>query len=789
MKNRRKQNLFLPVFALFASTVFAQEKGPASLQHVLLNYRATSPEKVFLHTDQTVYLAGETIWFKAYVVNAISHKPADVSKVLYAELFDSKSTAVLKVTLPLKQGLGDGYFSLPASLPTGSYRLRAYSAWMKNNDPAFAFQQELQIINTSKRPNWPSLESKPAYTVGFYPEGGNLVAGLESKLGFQFLDQYGNGVDGEGFLFTDRGDTVARFRPLKFGTGSFLFRPQKGVAYKAVVRLANGDVLPATLPSVAASGYVLRATTLADGAVHLAATGSTNGNETLYLLGHTRGEQKFSAAARTQNGAAEWTVPTAQLGDGISCFTLFDADGKPLCERLIFKRPIANVQLRLQADTSTYAQRSAVNVQVSVEGNQASSGNWSLAVFKLDSLQPAGAPLIDQYLLLSSDIKGRVESPGYYFEKKDAEHNAALDNLLLTQGWRRFRWEDVSADATRLAYLPDYEGPVLHGTIRQRQSGNPVAGALAYLSVPGEHFFAGNAVSNSKGELVFATRNVYGAVDLAVQPAGADSTLRVDLQNPFWEVAPTLPSPAFRLPEQWKGDLARRHTEAQVRAAFASVNIEWRQPNTDTLAFYGRPDNKYRLDEYTRFPTMEEVMREIVAEVRVRKRADSFSFSVLNLPYRLRFEESPLVLFDGVPLASIDKLMAFDPLKLKSIDVVARKYFWGNTVNNGIVSYHSYEGNLAGLPLDAGVTLLAYNGLQIPREFYSPVYDTPERLQSREPDRRTLLFWQPNVSTGADGKASLGFYTSDVPGRYAIVVQGLTAAGAAASGTTTIEVR
>src|SRR5206468_4632112 len=121
---------------------------------------------------------------------------------------------------------------------------------------------------------------------------------------------------------------------------------------------------------------------------------------------------------------------------------------------------------------------------------------------------------------------------------------------------------------------------------------------------------------------------------------------------------------------------------------------------------------------------MEEVMREYVTEVHVRRQNDGFHYSVKNTPYKSYFEEDPLVLLDGVPVSDINKIIALDPLKIRKLEVVARRYFVNNRTANGIVSYTSYAGDLGGLELSKQAVVFEQAGLQAQREFYAPVYAT-----------------------------------------------------------------
>ena len=143
--------------------------------------------------------------------------------------------------------------------------------------------------------------------------------------------------------------------------------------------------------------------------------------------------------------------------------------------------------------------------------------------------------------------------------------------------------------------------------------------------------------------------------------------------------------------------------------------------------------------------------------------------------------DDPLVLVDGVPVFDMDKVMKLDPLKMSRLDVLARRYILGYNSFDGIASFTTYKGDLNGFELDPHAIVVDYEGIQLQRKFYAPEYETEQQLTSHLPDFRNLLFWEPEVKTKSDGKETLGFYTSDLPGKYAIVLQGINASGMSGS--------
>jgi hypothetical protein len=280
---------------------------------------------------------------------------------------------------------------------------------------------------------------------------------------------------------------------------------------------------------------------------------------------------------------------------------------------------------------------------------------------------------------------------------------------------------------------------------------------------------------------------LYGEHELVVQPARPESnnSYRIDLLSSFSNAPLHYPLSDLRLPHSASQQLLWHNIGAQTQNAW---QIEkWRhfsQPAiSDTLPFYGQPDKRFLLDDYTRFSTMEEVMREYATETRVRNKNGNFTISVQSdQANQLFFDTPPLVLMDGMPVPEFNNIIRFDPLKIKKIEVLAKRYILADTLINGIISYASYQGDLAGFPLDSSAYIQDFEGLQARREFYSPAYETADQQKSRIPDLRNLLFWDPDLTTGnTDGK-SPSFYTSDIVGRYAVIVMGITADGKVGKG-------
>lgn len=745
-----------------------------SIQAKFRRYRNTAHvEKVYVHTDRQSYVTGETMWFKAFVVDGAFHKHSNVSKVLYVDIIGADNLPVLQHKIAIAAGKGEGALFIPASMSSGNYLLRAYTAWMKNFSEAFFFQKHITVVNSFIQLDPVTQRTTSEFDAQFFPEGGALVSSVMSTVGVKLTDRSGKGIDGHGAVVNQLGDTVARFKTLKFGMGSFELQPQPEFTYRAVVWAGSRPKQTINLPAALPGGYVMHVTELNDqlevtvNAPALSRQGF--GNVDLFI--HTRQQVVESRRAQLDQGKTTFTVPLTKIPAGITHLTIFDGS-QPVCERLIFRKPVAPLPLKAQTGLGTYQTRSKVNLKLEAFSP---SADVSVSVHRLDSLgNDRHVVHIPEYLLLTSDLAGHVESPAYYFSN-DPDAKAAADHLMLTQGWRRFKWEAVFQPQPPMEFIPEYNGHLITGFVTDL-SGNRAPGILTYLTTPGRITDIYGSRSNNTGKVLFEMRNFSGSQRVVTH---VDSLHKMEIVSPFQ--VPTLPAslPPLHLPPSTEQELVARSVGMQVQ----NIYFEDRYINlpSDSSAFFGRADETYFLDDYTRFPVMEEVMREYVPGVLVRKQKDGFKFILLDVVNKKPLYEGPMILLDGVPVFEVDKIMSFDPLKVEKLEVVTRRFFHGILTFPGIVSYTTYNGDLGGFQLDKRYTSISYPGLQLQREFYSPKHEYSETAESHLPDQRSLLYWNPSVTPGADGKATLEFFTSDLPGRYAITVEGLAADGTAGS--------
>jgi len=742
-------------------------------------------EKLVVLTDKSFYVTGEIVWLKIYALNDVNNLKDSISKVAYVELLNADNKPVLQAKLQLNNGIGSGSLQLPTSLNSGNYLLRGYTAWMENFSADRFFYSTISIVNPFRSAQFqPALKSDAErYDIHFFPESGTLVTGLENRMAFRIVGNDGMGVDAKGTIMDEDSNAIASFSTMKFGMGSFHFTPLAGKHYHATIA-TNNKVFTAVLPEQQ-SGMLLHIDDSdASKLVISVRSQPASSNGTAFVLIQNGSRSGSPKPILLQNGEGSLTRDKTQLPDGITRFTLLDADHQPVASRLYFKKPAQRL-IDASTDKQVYGKRDKITV--ALNGMADVQVSLSMSVCLIDSLQVLERNSINTYLWLGSGLEAPIESPEYYFSD-DKNVAAATENLMMTQRSKNSTDSDAII-AKHPNHFLEFEGHIVTGKVVNKRTGGPAANITTYLSVPGQNFRLAVAISNEQGIVRFNVPDFVRSEEIVVQTNQTiDSNYRIDILNPFSDKFADFKTVRLSVNEQLEKQLLQHSIASQVQNTYLKDEQNQFSINTDdTIPFFGYPDRRYFLDDYTRFTTMEEVLREYVTEVAPRKHPDGYHLMVSD-GKSPSFDKNPLVLADGVPFFNMDTVISLDPLKIKSLSVVDRKYYYGPLTFYGIVSYASYKGDLDGINLDPNSLVMEYDGMQLRRKFYSPVYETDLQRKNRIPDFRNTLSWLPEIQLNAQEHKDLSFYSSDVAGDYVIVLEGITNDGKPVTKTLTFHV-
>lgn len=755
----------------------AQSNALSSIQNAYEIYNSNHlPEKLFIHTDKSVYLNNEICWFKVYALEGFFHTPLSLNKVAYVELLNANHQAVIQEKIGLNNASGNGSLQIPANIPSGNYTLVAYTNWMKNFNPAFYFTKPITILNTQNELEHGYLKQKDTYQLNVYPESGNLLSDISNTIAFSIVNQYGNGVQSKGWVLNNKADTICQLKTLLNGLGSFMLTPKEDETYKAILETPNG-ILEKPLPKALNKGYTIHASQINNNILQISVNNKYFINKTAYLIIHCRGIVKKALELNIANNINTLDIPIEVLGEGINTITLFDDLKNPVAERLYFKYPkqIAN---QVNIESSIYKNRSKVNF--SIESIANSVYDASISVYKIDGLQSKDEMNIENYLWLSADLAGKIDSPQSYFDTLNATRFVAMDLLMLTNGWRRFSAENLNDPTnTNFNYLPEIGGSLITGKIVNKGTRLPSNETAGYLSVPSKNTVFKSALSDQNGKVIFQFQEFNNNGQIIAQADSVKNVInKIEIDNPFvgknikWNTV----AQSDKIFTQ-KNELSNWHRNVQVQNYYnTSYNNQFSENAQDTNAFYFTPSRTYYLDDYARFTTLEEVIREYVTPVTLVKEKGKYQFYVYDDAYKQFFEQSPLVLLDGVIIKDIDKFLEYDPLKIRKLEVVSKVYYSGNLAYNGIINFTTYTGKLEGFEMDPNAVILDYKGLQAKRIFNAPTYQTEAQIQNRLPDFRQMLYWNPNAQLGKSNHFS--FYNSDIKGDFLISIQGINKEGA-----------
>ena len=807
-------------------------RGPAEddvavLRRLVLSvrqfYDQARPETAYLHPDKDTYTAGETVWLRAYVADAARHQLDTLSKVLHVELLSDQHQLVAQRTLALSGGLGAGDLALADTLPAGTYLLRAYTGWMRNAGPEFFYTRRLQV--------WPAAEApavaenplafrqaaaqarqraarvgQPA-DVQFFAEGGNLVAGLDNVVAFKAVDYAGSGLDVAGRVLDEQGRAVATFQSRHGGMGTLHLTPEAGQRYRAEFSTPALATVRVPLPAVQASGYVLQVVpTAAAFTVSIRQHGGAGGP--ILLLGQVGSEVGYLGRGEVRGAevfAAE--IPKGKFAEGgVVHFTLFDGQGHPRAERLAFARPAAPLRVSLTPDRPAYGPHQPVRVRVAVTdaAGQPVATHLSLAVADAGASRPA-ADNIAARLLLTADLAGYVEAPGYYLEAPTPATDQALDDLLLTQGWRRFAWAAVLAGPVPAPEFGVERSLGLLGQVTQ-PSGAPAPGSTLTLLqtkptrnvIKVETDREGRFLLNDLG----GCDTIRGTLQARTAKNKSNLTIRLDGGPPVplqaLPLLPVTPPPAVAaaVRQSQQAQAQERQYRLATTVALDTVTVRGRRAVVADARRLYAPGNATVID-MSKLPATNGTT--LLQSLRGRVPGLTITGSEPNMQVQLRGVTSftgsnePLILLDGVPttLSAIAFFPAYDVERVELLKGGQAAIF-GTRGASGVLAVYTRQGNPnrdKRQDQEPGVLALRRAAYNCPRQFYAPRYGAGAPTPTRPDTRRSTLYWQPEVRTDASGQAELTFFTSDATGSFRLTAEGISAAGQPVVGTGALEVK
>ncbi|MDR2362479.1 MAG: TonB-dependent receptor plug domain-containing protein [Prevotellaceae bacterium] len=756
--------------------------------------RVFPQEKIYVHTDRSAYSLGETVWFKVYVTDAVVHYPSVLSRFAYIELIDPNKTVVRREKVRIAPDESCGQITLPATLAGGNYLLRAYSGTLYGMDEDYFFHKNIYIhaavSDDSKTANAPREE----YDIAFFPEGGNLLEGVACKVAFKAIKSDGLAKDIQGSIYDSDGHIIVpSFRSLHKGMGHFMLIPEPGKTYYALVENDKGAGKKWPLPAAVKNACALAAQWVGD-TIRIAVNRPPDAadSDSLLLIIHSRGIAEYVAPWNFSIPCLN--IKKSDFPSGILQALLLDKNYRPISERMLFCLNDDQAHVSMHVNNAHFDARERVVVDVKLRDthNKPLTGHFSVSVTDNARTTIDTSHNIFTYILLTSDLKGYIENPAFYFEPDNPLSIEALDNLMLTQGWRRYNIPEIAKGKWEVSRGFVESGQEIAGSVKGLIRSKGIAGSQVRILSPDTRY-ADETTTDTNGNFAFVGLDFPNKTTFVVQAFSGKGDDRVELQvheDEFPPVDPVrIPALPTRLPDVPETVADEVSIEGMKMIQLQEVVVTAKSKES-AVHFYSRiADNSFDSKKIEELDAtcIHELLRRIPGvTIEDEKAIIRGAKSIYGKPYAA-------IAIDGIIVESFaeendyDKYVDFDLDQINMEDIervdvykTGNTAIWGSRGGNGVVSFTTKKGNFNLSKLGRvqyNIKKISPLGYIVPAEFYSPRYDTEVQKASSVPDRRTTLLWKPNISTGNDGNASFDFYTSDNFSGYSIVIEGITNSG------------
>lgn len=755
-------------------------------------------EKIYVHFDRTAYNPGETIWMKAYLFAGVF--PSPYSKTVYAELLDQDGKVLQRKTAPVFEGGAAAAFDLPGNLEIPAVYVRAYTSWMLNFDSSFIFEKSIPILNI-KSPAKKPLVSLPPTQLYFFPEGGDLVDGISSRVAFKATDHRGLPVKISGEIKNAKGVSIAELNTIHDGMGFFSVTPATGEKLTAVWKDAQGKSFETQLPRSKNSGVVLEASAGSTG-INFKVSRSDNSKslESVYVVAHLHQQLLYRARANLQaSNTISGRIPVENLPTGIVQITVFTEDEKPLAERIVFVRQpeyyfITDLNMALRGLTKRG--RNVLQIDVS----DTIKSNLSIAVTDADLNPPIkGQNDIFSHLLLASDIKGYVHNPGYYFSSDVDSVSRHLDLVMMTNGWRRFKWEDVLAGKwPDIEHLPqDYLAlnasvTGLNRNVLARQEITAIVDingkqefinlpldSSGRISVPGLIFYDTAKVyyqfNNDRDRVLTSSASFSfnnGLLNRAPNKA-IDAALRARLAGPDSLMEQRNKALADHQRALFDEEQRRVQTLQTVEVVAKQKSVKEKMDEEYTSGLFRGGDGYTFLTEgdplATSAMTVLNYLQGKVAGLQIVVNGPNATMSWRGGTPSLFLNEMPgdVSMIQSIPMSDVAMVKVFRPP------------FFGGAGGSagGAIAVYTKKGTASTAGDFKGLDFAKVPGYTPPKQFFSPDYSQYDESHTQT-DLRGTLYWNPFILTNSSNRRILlNFYNNDITKRIRVVIEGINEFG------------
>ena len=834
---RRLFHILLLTFAV--SSLYAQSEETNRILSYLqkaMNFNKVVPqEKVYLHFDNMGYFENETLWFKAYVTRTDNGHPSDLSKVLYVELLNPTGDVLQTLKYPIDSlGMSHGEMKLDTIMGSGLYEVRAYTRYMTNWGTNAVFSRVIPVWKKPKQegdysdltivpipyhqrlPNrrepmdtlYLQAVGEGIYTddlnktisVNFYPEGGDLIAGKRCRVAMLAVDDNGHPYESEGFVMNGAGDVLASVKTDSLGRGLFELVPDTGkltFQMRNLQKKEKRQVQFFALPQAKTEGCTLCLDAVSDQMLAtLQCTDGICGNMLGYVLMHNGNIIRCDTIKAVP--LLEIEMDRQAMPEGVNQLTVFDSWGRIMAERLFFICPKPDKADSIQVVAKT--ERLKPCGKVEMELHTYPNANLSFSAMDAHTMTNGKQGNMKTWMLLSSDVRGYIHNVDYYFEADDKKHRRDADLLMLTQGWRRYDWRLMSERYTFRKAQPIEDQFYLNGKLREYRKRNPVSNVKLYVSLYNKQgqSLLGNAVTDSLGNyafkmpfvdgewkmFIYTTRDMkkgekrktyYVGIDRQFSPSPRYLTpLETEIlhplkpnafvRNPFAE----LEEEDEFIPITEKNHVLNNVTVKAKRRYF--TNDDWRWKNEaygkQYASLYYNADRELDniLDRGEPVPTIVGfIMGKLKTEL------DEYGYKTRDMDRQINY------IYDngeGRGVGFLDEAKSIYIVFNEQMSPLLGRWDIIQHPKHNIYVY-IYSHRIFSSESNKGLRRTYFQGFNQASTFKTEDYNVIPPMA----DFRRTIWWQPDITTDAQGKAKVEFFNNSTCEEMYISVEGMTLDG------------
>ena len=634
--------------------------------------------------------------------------------------------------------------------------------------------------------------------VQFFPEGGELVKGVPTQIAFKAINPKGLGIDLTGTLTDNEGNQITTFASSHLGMGSFYLNAEGAKTYKANITFKDGSKKSFDLPKAVEAGISVQVNTASPDIVNFKIVANDsyfqqNQGKSISIVAQNGGRVYYAAQSKLQTQVTAAKIPTSKFPSGIIQMTLFGSDGQPISERMFFVLHKNAMNLTLKSDLPAYKPRQKVRMTISAKDSTTHLvGDFSLSVTDLQKVpvDENTETTILSSLLLTSDLKGFVERPNYYFVKTDEKKRQELDVLMLTQGYRRFSYKEILANRFPVTTFMPEQGITFTGTLRDR-TGMPLKKAGLRLTSPGRTL-SSQALTSNMGVFTFPNLVFEDGAELVINANyGAGNNNMIMLDAPFVPDITKNPAEATEVAnidstlssylDNSKKQYSNLRTLKEVKITGATVK---KPSHTDYIALTGLSMMPDHMIAGERFADCNDLM------MCLKTMAVGMTFDVDKFYVSRSYNQgdrTPVQIFingNAVDAISVSSVM---PKDVESVEIFTQDQLgivFKQYQCNGVIVINTKKVEKSNMSLADLKKLMPQNnilkftpkGYTRAKDFYSPKYVTQTSSYTGN-DLRTTIYWNPKVITNATGDTAVEFYNADGRGTYRAVIEGVDVNG------------